>query len=208
MFCPLTQCLQRPNLQLCPAAQAALKTHKVRNCIDCISSTPSPINPFMLWAELAPASTAGPLKRIFMKEADASNFFRRRSRRGVKSQDEINGEFTPALFEFGLRSGQPRWGLFVVIVGICFLLYKTFWQQNYSLTNFFTVVSWWKLLLCTLSITSSHFIINDLLLFKKAECGVLTVKRFWSNTPVFKTLWFAKTCYAIKTKSKSAKDLR
>nr|XP_046250578.1 unique cartilage matrix-associated protein [Scatophagus argus] len=34
----------------------------------------------------------GPLKRIFMKEADALNFFRRRSRRGVKSQDEINAE--------------------------------------------------------------------------------------------------------------------
>ncbi|XP_062245282.1 unique cartilage matrix-associated protein [Platichthys flesus] len=34
----------------------------------------------------------GPLKRIFMKEADASNFFRRRSRRGAKSQDEINAE--------------------------------------------------------------------------------------------------------------------
>ncbi|KAM7396947.1 hypothetical protein PAMP_019950 [Pampus punctatissimus] len=44
-------------------------------------------------AELPPpACTAGPLKRIFMKEADASNFFRRRSRRGVKSQDEINAE--------------------------------------------------------------------------------------------------------------------
>ncbi|XP_034445225.1 unique cartilage matrix-associated protein isoform X2 [Hippoglossus hippoglossus] len=34
----------------------------------------------------------GPLKRIFMKEADASNFFRRRSKRGAKSQDEINAE--------------------------------------------------------------------------------------------------------------------
>ncbi|XP_019963620.1 unique cartilage matrix-associated protein [Paralichthys olivaceus] len=34
----------------------------------------------------------GLLKRIFMKEADASNFFRRRSRRGAKSQDEINAE--------------------------------------------------------------------------------------------------------------------
>ncbi|KAM6937278.1 putative cartilage matrix-associated protein [Xenentodon cancila] len=34
----------------------------------------------------------GPLRRIFMKEADASNFFRRRSRRAVKSQDEINAE--------------------------------------------------------------------------------------------------------------------
>uniref|UniRef100_G3NKQ5 Unique cartilage matrix-associated protein n=1 Tax=Gasterosteus aculeatus TaxID=69293 RepID=G3NKQ5_GASAC len=34
----------------------------------------------------------GPLKEIFMKEEDASNFFRRRSRRGAKSQDEINAE--------------------------------------------------------------------------------------------------------------------
>ncbi|AWP08202.1 putative unique cartilage matrix-associated protein-like [Scophthalmus maximus] len=34
----------------------------------------------------------GPLKRIFVKEADASSFFRRRSRRGIKSQDEINAE--------------------------------------------------------------------------------------------------------------------
>eukprot|EP00064_Thunnus_orientalis_P020250 superscaffoldBa00005469_g20384 len=32
----------------------------------------------------------GPLKKIFMKEADASNFFQQRSRRGVKSQDEID----------------------------------------------------------------------------------------------------------------------
>uniref|UniRef100_A0A8C4IKJ2 Unique cartilage matrix-associated protein n=1 Tax=Dicentrarchus labrax TaxID=13489 RepID=A0A8C4IKJ2_DICLA len=45
-----------------------------------------------LSSEIPPASTAGPLKKIFMKEADASNFFRRRSRRGVKSQDEINAE--------------------------------------------------------------------------------------------------------------------
>ncbi|XP_054632079.1 unique cartilage matrix-associated protein [Dunckerocampus dactyliophorus] len=34
----------------------------------------------------------GPLRRIFMKEADASNFFRRRSRRAVKSPDELNAE--------------------------------------------------------------------------------------------------------------------
>ncbi|XP_044049332.1 unique cartilage matrix-associated protein [Siniperca chuatsi] len=34
----------------------------------------------------------GQLKKIFMRETDASNFFRRRSRRGVKSQDEINTE--------------------------------------------------------------------------------------------------------------------
>ncbi|KAM4734307.1 putative cartilage matrix-associated protein [Anableps anableps] len=39
-----------------------------------------------------PKSLAGPLRRIFMKEADASDFFRKRSRRAVKSQDEINAE--------------------------------------------------------------------------------------------------------------------
>ncbi|CAK6961644.1 unique cartilage matrix-associated protein [Scomber scombrus] len=39
----------------------------------------------------------GPLKKIFMKEADASNFFRQRSRRGVKSQDEINAEHKQVL---------------------------------------------------------------------------------------------------------------
>ncbi|TWW75886.1 hypothetical protein D4764_13G0005480 [Takifugu flavidus] len=33
---------------------------------------------------------SGPLKMIFMKESEASTFFRRRSRRGLKSQDEIN----------------------------------------------------------------------------------------------------------------------
>ncbi|XP_027884429.1 putative cartilage matrix-associated protein isoform X1 [Xiphophorus couchianus] len=37
-------------------------------------------------------SPAGQLRRIFMKEADASNFFRKRSRRAVKSQDEIIAE--------------------------------------------------------------------------------------------------------------------
>uniref|UniRef100_M4AQS7 Unique cartilage matrix-associated protein n=1 Tax=Xiphophorus maculatus TaxID=8083 RepID=M4AQS7_XIPMA len=36
--------------------------------------------------------TLGQLRRIFMKEADASNFFRKRSRRAVKSQDEIIAE--------------------------------------------------------------------------------------------------------------------
>ncbi|KAL6106499.1 ucma [Pungitius sinensis] len=34
----------------------------------------------------------GPAKKIFMKEQDASHFFRRRSRRGAKSQDEMNAE--------------------------------------------------------------------------------------------------------------------
>ncbi|XP_029009630.1 unique cartilage matrix-associated protein [Betta splendens] len=34
----------------------------------------------------------GPLGRVFMKEADAADFFRRRSRRSMKSQDEINTE--------------------------------------------------------------------------------------------------------------------
>ncbi|KAF7661693.1 hypothetical protein LDENG_00255990 [Lucifuga dentata] len=52
-------------------------------------------NPFficLLLAQPSPAYIVGPLRKIFMKEADASNFFRRRSRRGAKSQDEINGE--------------------------------------------------------------------------------------------------------------------
>lgn len=45
-------------------------------------------------AELTlPPSHAGPLEKIFMKEDAALNFFRRRSRRAVKSQDELNGEF-------------------------------------------------------------------------------------------------------------------
>ncbi|XP_042351450.1 unique cartilage matrix-associated protein [Plectropomus leopardus] len=34
----------------------------------------------------------GPQRKIFLKEADALNFFRRRNRRGAKSQDEINVE--------------------------------------------------------------------------------------------------------------------
>ncbi|XP_036003603.1 unique cartilage matrix-associated protein [Fundulus heteroclitus] len=38
-----------------------------------------------------------PLRRIFIKEADASNFFRRRSRRAVKSQDELNAEQSQVL---------------------------------------------------------------------------------------------------------------
>lgn len=136
--------------------------------------------PFMLWAEPPPAPTAGPLKKIFMKEADASNFFRRRSRRGAKSQDEINGEFTLGLF--GLRSGQPR----------CWCVCGNCWhQQRYTRTNLFTIVPWWKSLFCiqtgknitkpfvfrnnfssfsetkkscTLLIACSHFIISGLLL--------------------------------------------
>ncbi|XP_058501934.1 unique cartilage matrix-associated protein [Solea solea] len=49
-------------------------------------------------AAAVPSSTAsakdpqGPPKKIFMKESDASHFFRKRSRRGAKSQDEINAE--------------------------------------------------------------------------------------------------------------------
>lgn len=38
--------------------------------------------------------TKGALRSIFMPEADASSFFKRRSRRAVKTQDEINGEVT------------------------------------------------------------------------------------------------------------------
>ncbi|XP_051979368.1 unique cartilage matrix-associated protein-like isoform X2 [Xyrauchen texanus] len=38
------------------------------------------------------ANPQGPLRKIFMAEADASNFFKHRSRRAAKSQDEINAE--------------------------------------------------------------------------------------------------------------------
>ncbi|XP_076157107.1 putative cartilage matrix-associated protein [Alosa pseudoharengus] len=38
------------------------------------------------------AGPQGAMKRIFMHETDAFNFFRRRSRRAVKSQDELNAE--------------------------------------------------------------------------------------------------------------------
>lgn len=99
MFCASTQGLRRPALQLCPEAQAAPKILKVRGCISCVSFPAyRPVYHFTLWTKLPPASTAGPLKRVFMKQADASNFFRRRSRRGVKSQDELDGEFTLSQF--------------------------------------------------------------------------------------------------------------
>ncbi|XP_016111351.1 unique cartilage matrix-associated protein-like [Sinocyclocheilus grahami] len=38
------------------------------------------------------ASPQGALRKIFMQEADASSFFKRRGKRAVKTQDEINGE--------------------------------------------------------------------------------------------------------------------
>ncbi|XP_072529881.1 unique cartilage matrix-associated protein [Salminus brasiliensis] len=38
------------------------------------------------------ASPQGGLRRIFMQESDASSFFKRRGRRAVKTQDEINAE--------------------------------------------------------------------------------------------------------------------
>ncbi|KAK7879152.1 hypothetical protein WMY93_034066 [Mugilogobius chulae] len=34
----------------------------------------------------------GPVQRVFLKDSDASHFFRRRSRRAAKSPDEINAE--------------------------------------------------------------------------------------------------------------------
>lgn len=37
---------------------------------------------------------SGPLREIFIPEADAANFFRRRSRRAAKSQDEIDGDWS------------------------------------------------------------------------------------------------------------------
>ncbi|XP_026877264.1 unique cartilage matrix-associated protein [Electrophorus electricus] len=43
------------------------------------------------------AGPQGELKGIFMQERDATNFFRRRNRRAVKSQDEINAELRQRL---------------------------------------------------------------------------------------------------------------
>uniref|UniRef100_A0A3B1JJ12 Unique cartilage matrix-associated protein n=1 Tax=Astyanax mexicanus TaxID=7994 RepID=A0A3B1JJ12_ASTMX len=43
-------------------------------------------------ADKKAASPQGGLRGVFMQESDASNFFRRRGRRAVKSQDEINAE--------------------------------------------------------------------------------------------------------------------
>ncbi|KAF3855036.1 hypothetical protein F7725_023091 [Dissostichus mawsoni] len=86
---PLIVCLQRPTLQLCPAAKAALKSHKVRRCTS--SSSPLFIS-LCCELNLLLLPTAGSMKKIFMKEADAATFFRKRSRRASKSQDEINAE--------------------------------------------------------------------------------------------------------------------
>lgn len=79
-----------------------------------------------------------------MKEADASNFFRRRSRRGAKSQDEINSEFKLGLFVTVWNEVWPDQVIYVgvVLVGICTLLHKyTFWQQMDCHSNFLTVIS-------------------------------------------------------------------
>lgn len=81
--------LRGHTLQLCPRAQAVRETHQVRSIIVFTS-----LHPYVLSADPPAAPAAGPLKVIFMKESEASNFFQRRSRRGLKSQDEINGEFT------------------------------------------------------------------------------------------------------------------
>lgn len=81
--------LRGHTLQLCPRAQADRETHQARSSVVFTS-----LRPWVLSADPPAAPSAGPLKMIFMKESEASNFFRRRSRRGLKSQDEINGEFT------------------------------------------------------------------------------------------------------------------
>lgn len=83
--------------------------------------------PFMLGADPPHASAAGPLKKIFMKEADALNFFRRRSRRGAKSQDEINGEFSPGL-DWGLLA-TSSWVFVVNFLHLC-LMWRAYWHTK------------------------------------------------------------------------------
>lgn len=60
-----------------------------------------------------------------MKEADAAHFLSRRSRRGAKSQDEINGEFTLGLFEAVCT--EVCSAKLVFVCGICWHLF-----QNHS----------------------------------------------------------------------------
>ena len=141
MCFPLPQCLQRPTLQLCPAAKAALKSHKVRRCTS--SSSPLFIS---LCCELNPLllPTAGSMKKIFMKEADAATFFRKRSRRASKSQDEINGEFTVWTEVWSADQVCVCCCVFVVIDGIRDSLYKNFLQQRFTYTQFLTVMPQWK----------------------------------------------------------------
>lgn len=57
-----------------------------------------------------------------MKEADASNFFRKRSRRAVKSQDEIIGELVESVRSERLRRIAACGYVNVVAVGTCVLL--------------------------------------------------------------------------------------
>lgn len=81
--------LRGHTLQLRPRAKEDSESHQVRSILVFASLSPS-----VLSADPSAAVSAGPLRTIFVKESQASNFFRRRSRRGLKSQDEINGEFT------------------------------------------------------------------------------------------------------------------
>lgn len=88
-LCPPMQApLRGHTQQLWPRAQADRGTHQVRSIVVFTS-----LRPDLLSAGPPAPPSAGPLEGIFMKESEASNFFRRRSRRGLKSQDEINGEF-------------------------------------------------------------------------------------------------------------------
>lgn len=83
-FCSLTQCFLSPTQQPCPCP--------TQTGVQMVRSVGS-LSPLRVRCADPPAFAAGPLKKIFMKEDDALNFFRRRSRRAVKSQDELNGEF-------------------------------------------------------------------------------------------------------------------
>ena len=141
-FCPLTQCLQRPTLQLCPAAQAAQKTHKVRSWISCICSTCSVFICELSLLLLSP--------QVCWRRSSW-----RRPTPQTSSGDAADGE--PSLRMRLMVSSlwvSLDWGLVshsgvcvcacvcvcvcVCVCGncsICVLLYRTFWQQKYKISS-------------------------------------------------------------------------
>ncbi|KAK1789687.1 hypothetical protein P4O66_015592, partial [Electrophorus voltai] len=91
-------CSTKLTVRLCLMARKQ-QVHKVTKTLSALTFT----QPEMIIAVvecikvLREESKSGELKGIFMQERDATNFFRRRNRRAVKSQDEINAELRQRL---------------------------------------------------------------------------------------------------------------
>ncbi len=83
---PLLQCSMEPTAPLCQIRrQPILKVTKNSQC--CCRSFARVLPPSSMFF-----FTEGALRKVFMPEADASSFFKRRGKRAVKTQDEMNGE--------------------------------------------------------------------------------------------------------------------